>query len=749
MKRNVRIALVVTAIVAGCTTTSNTTTSTTASSTSTTASATSTTTTTTTRTSTTTTTTTVPAVVAAARQPRELAPFAAFKLTPISDSGTYEGPEWPTTLDDVVVPPDAVYLLQDQGVKDALLARGFVVTPGYWSLFQDVYGLALYDNHAMFVTTDVAYHMLHLAFSKVLRDTEQDAMLPVLERLVSRGLEAARAQEASYRGTALEDMAARVTQLFEAAGALLGMDVGPIGQLARAEVDLANEAAQFTTSPLTGFTGCEPTESPRGCVDFSLFKPRGHYTRNADLERYFKAMSLLGQEGASFIASEHDGVVTVDAASMQFALLLSRAMDDTTTERDWESIYEPTAFMVGLADDYTPYEVSVLDTGGDVGDPAYLQQVGEALLASRSVGVNPEAASVRVMGARFVIDSFVLDQLAWPNVGEEPPGKRRVYMSPLDLAAAMGSNLALGIQHEAGEDLYLHYDSQMDAMRTTMSSRTESDWAATVYDAWLASLEPVWREHGDAYPPFMRTDEWTAKDLNTGLGSYTELKHDTILYAKQAVAAEGGGEWSDVPPRHWVEPEPAAFARISEVASLLQEGLDSRGLLEDSSNALLTDLQAFVDRLERIARDELEGKAISGTDNDWLGQVGSILEGLWYQSADTDPNTGAVATADVKDALVADIARTTSQILELGTGSIDEMLVLVPNDSGRFQVAIGGVYSYYEFWRDEKDGRLTDEEWWDLLASDTKPDRLAPMTFPSPEGGTRERPAWQSQFIVP
>jgi hypothetical protein len=434
---------------------------------------------------------------------------------------------------------------------------------------------------------------------------------------------------------------------------------------------------------------------------------------------------------------------------MQFALLLSRAMDDTTTERDWKSIYEPTAFMVGLADDYTPYEVSVLDTGGDVGDPAYLQQVGEALLASRSVGVNPEAASVRVMGARFVIDSFVLDQLAWPNVGEEPPGKRRVYMSPLDLAAAMGSNLALGIQHEAGEDLYLHYDSQMDAMRTTMSSRTESDWAATVYDAWLASLEPVWREHGDAYPPFMRTDEWTAKDLNTGLGSYTELKHDTILYAKQAVAAEGGGEWSDVPPRHWVEPEPAAFARISEVASLLQEGLDSRGLLEDSSNALLTDLQAFVDRLERIARDELEGKAISGTDNDWLGQVGSILEGLWYQSADTDPNTGAVATADVKDALVADIARTTSQILELGTGSIDEMLVLVPNDSGRFQVAIGGVYSYYEFWRDEKDGRLTDEEWWDLLASDTKPDRLAPMTFPSPEGGTRERPAWQSQFIVP
>jgi hypothetical protein len=743
MKRNALIAGVILVLAAGCTNTSTTTTSTT------TLRATTTTTVSTTTVPTSTTTTTAESTVIVAMQPREPSPFAAFTLVPIADLGTYQGPAWPTTLDDVIVPPSAEYELRDTAVTSALLANGFVVVPGYASLFQDVYGKAEYDNHAMFVTTDVAYHMLHLAFSKVLRDTEQDAMLPVLEQLVDDALAAARVQESSYQGTALEDMASRVTQLFEAAGVLLGLDVGQVGPLAQQEVDLANEAARLTTSPITGFSGCEPTVSPRGCVDYSLFKPRGHYTRNADLERYFKAMSLLGQEGASFVASDLNGQITIDTPSMQFALLLARAMDDPTIRNDWQLIYEPTAFMVGLADDYTPYELADIDTGGDPADSPYLQWVGEALLASRSVGINPEAASVRIMGARFVIDSYILDQLAWPNVGEEEPVKRRVYVSPLDVAATMGSDLALDVQHQAGESLYLHYDDQMDAMRTMISSRSESAWAGTVYDAWLASFEPVWREHGNAYPPFMQSDAWTAKDLNTGLGSYTELKHDTVLYAKQAFAAEGGGEWSDIPPRHWVEPEPVAFARISQVASLLQAGLQGRHLLDDADDALLTDLRAFVDRLERIAGDELAGRAISDEDNDWLGDVGSLLEGLWYASADTDPNTGAVAEGDSKDALVADIARTTFGFLEIGTGSIDEILVLVPNDIGRFQVAIGGVYSYYEFWRSEGEGRLTDEEWWDLLDSSDAPDRLSPVTLPSPDGGTRQRAAWQSMFLVP
>ena len=46
-------------------------------------------------------------------------------------------------------------------------------------------------------------------------------------------------------------------------------------------------------------------------------------------------------------------------------------------------------------------------------------------------------SSVRIMGARLVIDSYIFDQLVMPNVDQ------RFEASPLDLAAALGSDWAL------------------------------------------------------------------------------------------------------------------------------------------------------------------------------------------------------------------------------------------------------------------------------------------------------------------
>ena len=46
----------------------------------------------------------------------------------------------------------------------------------------------------------------------------------------------------------------------------------------------------------------------------------------------------------------------------------------------------------------------------------------------------------------------------------------------------------------------------------------------------------------EGYPSFMLKQAWDRKELNTFLGSWTELKHDTILYTKQVYADEMGGE---------------------------------------------------------------------------------------------------------------------------------------------------------------------------------------------------------------
>jgi hypothetical protein len=665
-------------------------------------------------------TTPAPAVLALPVSSVSFAEFTSVPLLP-ADAPPYAGPATPHSLDGVRVEPELRPQLERVGVTEALTERGFVVLPADLRLFHFAYQGNAYEGWPVFVTTDAAYHTWHLVFDKLLRSLEQEVLLPKLETLVSGLLEAARAQTAELAGTPVEDAASRAEQLFQVAAAELGLPVtlGPLAQQEKALVD-AHSGPQ-ETSPIV--------DTP---IDYSLFAPRGHYTRNADLTRYFVAMSVLGQ-----LQSCLPG--TIDCPGLEparIAILASRALvQNPELLALWREIYEPTAFLVGVADDYTPLEVgdasqaaapSRLTEAAAFADDALVQDVLAALTASRPVLISPDRASIRFMGTRFVIDSYVLDQLLYPYVGTED--EPRTVPSALDLAAAFGSDFAYGALEEAGETAYANYDAQLQAMREVVAARPPEHWGSTVYDAWLSAIEPMFAARGEAYPDFMRTEVWAAKAHQSGLGSYAELKHDTILYTKQAVAE--GGDGVEIPPRrNWVEPEPVAFARLAAVAELTRRGLAERGLLTEEAAGLLEDVSGLFAFLERLARDELAGAPISEADNDRLTDIGGELEAFFWRTSD-QAATGE-SEADQDAAIVADVASGAKGVLEVGTGRIDRIYVLVPDDAGTFQVAVGGVYSYYEFTNSPGE-RLADEEWRAALDAGTAP----------------ERPAWETAFLA-
>lgn len=678
-----------------------------------------------------TTTTAAPTAAALAGAPRQLPAFADFPGVPLlDDSVPYAGPPTPTSLDGVRMPDWLQARLQEDPALAALLAgQGFAIDADGFPFFHSRYESLSYGVDTVYVTTDVAYHVWHLAFAKVLRDTEEQVLAPALGELLGGLVDAARAQADELSGGPLADAAERVVAYYEAAATLLGVDVGTIGALATEEVRLATDAAELTTSPITGVTPCQAPRSFVGCVDFTLLRPRGHYTRSEAMERYFRAMGLLGQE--AFYVDDVD--------SLRMGMLAARLVtEDPALAEQWRAIYEPTAFLVGVADDYTPFELqdaatSVLADGlADPGafDDEAVAAVGEELIGTRPVGIDPENASVRTMGARLTLDSFVLDQLAWPNVGTEDD--RRVHVSALDLASVFGSPLATELQAEAGEPDYANYDQQLDAMRELVATRGPADWAGTVYDAWLYAIEPQYAPRSVAYPDYMRTPEWAAKSLQTGFASYTELKHDTVLYSKQGTGAEGEGPPEPgYDPYHTVEPDPVAFGRIAAVAALARDGLVARDLLSSQSTALLDAVEELCSWLAGIAADELAAKVTSDADLARLAGIGSELELLWFEASDLPEDMGAVPSPDDRAALVADIFRSSFEYLELGTGWIDTIYVVVPDPDGEFQIAIGAVSSYYEFWRPTTEQRLTDEEWHALLDTGTQP----------------PRPAWQAPIL--
>jgi hypothetical protein len=137
----------------------------------------------------------------------------------------------------------------------------------------------------------------------------------------------------------------------------------------------------------------------------------------------------------------------------------------------------------------------------------------------------------------------------WRKVGTDT--KPRGLPKGLDFMAAMGSEEAYTILKDMGENQYANYDTQMTKVRKEIGGLQTDSWTQNLYWSWLYALQPLLEPKDAQYPSFMRTQAWTRKDLHTALGSWTELKHDTILYAKQVIAEMGGGG-ADEPPRSYV-----------------------------------------------------------------------------------------------------------------------------------------------------------------------------------------------------
>jgi hypothetical protein len=168
-----------------------------------------------------------------------------------------------------------------------------------------------------------------------------------------------------------------------------------------------------------------------------------------------------------------------------------------------------------------------------------------------------------------------------------------------------------------------------------------------------------------------------------------------------------------------------AFGRIAAAAELLRDGFAERALLTDETDDLLGTLIELSDWLAGIAERELGGEVPSDAENDRLWGIGSELEYLWIVASEigVDDNGFAVPDWDEAAALVTDVFTTSFAYLQLGTGWIDRIYVVVPLGDGRFELAAGAVYSYYEFWRSNSEPRLTDEEWRSMVRDDLTPPR--------------------------
>ncbi len=332
------------------------------------------------------------------------------------------------------------------------------------------------------------------------------------------------------------------------------------------------------------------------------------------------------------------------------------------------------------------------------------------------------------MGQRFVIDAAIFSNLIHSKV------PNRMLPKGLDVPATFNSREALDILIDAGDTKYENYLNNINKMRDYVANLPITTWTQNLYWGWLYTLQPLLSEKPAGYPSFMRNQAWVRKELNTYLGSWTELKHDTILYAKQAYAEMGGLMPEEFDDRGYVEPNPELYARLASLTNMTIRGLEARGLLTDDMKENLEIMEELALSLKTISEKELNNQALSDDEYELIRSYGGQLEHLWYQAnrqAMEEAGGNIIETlTDNPAALVADVATDPNgTVLEEATGYIFDIYVIVPID-GKLRITKGGVYSYYEFAWPLSD-RLTDSAWRQMLYNDQAP----------------KLPAWTSLFV--
>ena len=610
----------------------------------------------------------------------------------------------------------------DDAAKARLKASGLVALPdqdverlsdAYMRLFGE-------DRVSVFITSDVALHLFHNVFDDLLAEVEKAHLTDDVEWLAQQLTAASAARYAAIPETQpLCKAAARHDVLVFAVAARLLDDSFILPDYV--EPDASQYVQKVIDHTLTEFYPGD---------DYTQYEPRGHYAGDEQLERYFRAVKWLSRR-----IFRIEDVLYPDDADVELtasALLAQLITDDPALEARWNKVYDVTRLLAGPADSITPPMVQqaldnvfgasfTLEMLEDPANRALLRTEFERDIypTSEIIPVPLEFPDqippkyVQFLGERYLPDGEAMQETCFPDV------PFRLLPSGLDvMATVLASDRA---EHWLAGEIakYPELATQLATLRAQFDDYSVADWTKSTYNGWLYSLRPLLGPMPAGAPDFMQGTAWQDKELNTALGSWTQLRHDFILYGKQTYIPS---PWAEGPGL--VEPVPDTFDRLADLCDQVYSALDGYNMLPDAHGRSLRELATKLRTWRGYAQTVADGGWLSEAEQGDIHRVGLWLVGFFDESY-----FGGVK--EKSPLLVADVASdsNTARVLHEGTGHFNPLIVVYTPPGDEPIAGIGYVFSHYEFIEQDWN-RLNDAEW-ELRLQENPP----------------QRPSWTLSFL--
>ncbi len=494
-------------------------------------------------------------------------------------------------------------------------------------------------------------------------------------------------------------------------------------------------------------------------IPFTLFKPRGTYTSSSIRRQYFRAVQWYQQ--IPFLLASND--------LTSYAVGIAGLLDSNDkSKKNYESLSSLISFVVGESDDLdvSDYIAANKELGNAKANDLkalteYLnKRKPGAKIKAMPVNIDPlvnvtvedeinALAGMRFLSQKFIPDSYWTSRL---TKGDESGVKLSDKASSLQIMSILGSNYAKSRFTDLPfySDYKQAIDNTHDALKKEADGWSEEYWKSNLYTSslWTVSGLFNWLDtNRSSLPQFMQAPLWNAKTLLTASGFWTELRHTSILYAKQSFAEKGGGGDDECdlipvpnPAKGYIEPQAEAYDRLYYTAKRLLAEYDARGLKLKNS----VKLENYIDLLNKIreyTKLQLENTSFNESvitkkrysesqakecTESFISPDSEVKRGgvvnpisrweeirvdLVEQMKSSLPESVEGPILPIKDkrtAVVADIhTDMNGGILEEGTG-VPRIIFVAVKDINGPRLTVGFTYSQYESITDE---RLTDEDW--------------------------------------
>ncbi len=604
---------------------------------------------------------------------------------------------------------------------DLLDKNNFVIVPADKAQLFHIYEENDYHQVPNFITTDLYLQLYHMYFSYTLKSLEEKKFIPIITELSEGMYNEAMAKAAS--SDEKTKAAAEFTAVFYAIPYyILTGKKKPVP--ARYNNMFDRELANINAAKDAKSEFLETEEY----FGYSLFKPRGHYTRNEELKKYFKAMMWL--QTACFCRETQEQLGRT--VFMAYLLYTGKSQSGQPLMSLYNSVYEPIVYLIGEPDNLSVNDIVTFLKQNRTTDvsaaiqPAMVAKV-DAYMKETSKGRNRIKAKVEVtcadkinfMPQRYLFDNEIIQELV-----DVTPNAKRAYPKGMDIFAALGNKAAEDIllKEEKDGENWKEYSANLNKLKSRFANYP--DWNKTVYNKWMASLDQLQKKDA-RYPGFMQTNRWDRKNLNTSLASWTELKHDAILYGEQPVAAECGG--GGPPPPYvvgYVEPNVNFWKSMIEMITLNEDMLRRNGLLSEDLASKTKQMRETTLFMLSASEKELKNQKLTEQEYRTIQALGASTEYLTLSIIDPDltlPHWEDVKGPDKYVAVVADVYTRNiggcnkNGVLHEAVGGVNALYVVVEIE-GYLYLTKGATFSYYEFVQ-PLNTRLTDEEWQKILES--------------------------------